>query len=289
MSTIRAVGPYRTLITRTVMLYLLLILIWRGYSCILPFQLENPPLTNVEYDLSFWVFKLSNLSGILVGSRAGSIIFSTCIILNCLACILYPLNRLLLISFSFLFLLFGITFNVYLTHSSHVLGGALIISIPFWASRDKNFETLWEALRYYVCWIYFSAFLWKVVNGSMFQENFGVLTMKKNLAEYLYHNPDTIKAHIYSYFISHPLLPDIGDKLVYLLEGLFLAGFFTKRYDKILIVLLLIIHAITYFFTDRLFIELCILVFPLMSARLWERISSRTNRARRAEKPGKQL
>jgi len=260
------------------MLYLLLILIWRAYSCILPFQLRNPPLTNVEYDLSFWAFKLSGLAEILAGSRTGSLLYSAVILLSCVACICYPRNRLLVISFSFLFLLFGIIFNVYLTHSSHVLGGALIITIPFWASKDKNFETLWDALRYYVCWIYFSAFLWKMVNGSMFQADFGVLTMKKNLAAYLYHNPDTIKAHIYNWFISHPVLPDVGDKVVYLLEGFFLAGFFTKRYDKILIVLLLVIHTITYFFTDRLFIELCILVFPLMSADSWKKLSLRLHK-----------
>ena len=154
-----------------------------------------------------------------------------------------------------------------------MLGGALIITIPFWAAKDKNFETLWDALRYYVCWIYFSAFLWKIVNGSMFQADFGVLTMKKNLAEYLYHNPGTLKAHIYNYFISHPLLPDIGDKLVYLLEAAFIAGFFTKKYDSLLILLIIAIHAITYFFTDRLFIELCILVIPLISAASWQKIS----------------
>jgi len=261
-----------------VMLYLLLILIWRAYSHILPFQLAEPPLTRVDYDLSFWAFKLSGLSEILVMNRTGSIIYTTSLILNCLACIVFPRNRWLMLSFSFLFLLLGIIFNVYLTHSSHVLGGALIITIPFWAAKNRNFETLWDALRYYVCWIYFSAFLWKVVNGSMFQADFGSLTMKRNLAEYLYHNPGTIKAHIYSYFISHPFLPDIGDKVVYLLEGFFLAGFFTKRYDKILAILLIAIHLITYFFTDRLFIELCILVFPLISVAAWERISSKLPR-----------
>ena len=178
IDNIRSLGVFRILITRCVLIYLLLILIWRGYSVILPFQLIDAPLTRVDYDLSFWAYK-AGLHQLIVSNSVTSTIFCVILFTLNIACIRFPGNRILIMLFTLFFLAFSISFNVSLTHSSHVLGGAMIICFAFWPKKDSNFEVLWDALRYYVCWIYFSAFLWKVVNGSMFQHDFGVITMKK--------------------------------------------------------------------------------------------------------------
>src|SRR4051812_41351234 len=100
MQGIRKMALYRQLITRVVMLYYLLFLLWRGYCHLLPFQLNSPAITKMHYDLSFWFFKLSGLNALLVQNEVVSIVFSILMIVFCILCILFPRKKLLIIPFS---------------------------------------------------------------------------------------------------------------------------------------------------------------------------------------------
>src|SRR6476660_261465 len=110
MKGVRQLYPYRILITRMVLMYYLLLLLWRGYCHLLPYQLESPTITKVLYDPFYWLFKLSPLPGIIVGSAAGSFIFTVAVILFCALSILFPLRRGLVITFSVLYFLLAIVF-----------------------------------------------------------------------------------------------------------------------------------------------------------------------------------
>lgn len=275
MQQVRHIAPYRVLITRAVLLYYVLFILLRWYSHLLPAQLLDPSLTKMHYDLSFWLFRLSGLDGALVHNAIGTALFSIAIVGLCILSLLFPLRRGFIISFSLVYFLMALTSNIYLCHSAHYLGCMVWLSVAFWASSDDNFDLMWEGMRYYCCWIYASAFIWKVVNGSFFQWDAGILTFKMNLAEYLYHNPDTAMAHFYYYFIQHPLFVNIGHKIVALAEGLFIIGFFTKKYDKILIITALLIFVSLYIFSDVFFAELLALIFPLVSINGWKKLAGK--------------
>jgi hypothetical protein len=270
MQGIRKLSPYRIAITRTTLLYYLVFLVWRGFSHLLPAHLLHPAITKMHYDVSFWLFRLSGLSNILVQDEVGATIFTAAVIVLCILSVVFPLKRMFVIPFTATYFLLAIAFNIYLCHSAHYLGGMVWLSLAFWARTDENFDLLWEGMRYYSCWVYASAFAWKMLNGAFFQWDAGMLTFKENLAGYLYQNPATSMAGIYYYFLQHPVLVNIGHKFVFFAEGTFIAGFFTKKYDALLILCALLIFTSIYFFSDVFFAELLIIIIPLLPLPAWK-------------------
>lgn len=270
MKGIRPLADYRVLISRCVIGSCLLFLALRGLCGLLPHQLQQPVLTSFHYDLTMWVYKLSGLSHLVAQDPATSRLFTALLFVSGGFAFWFPLQRRFIVPFTLLFLLTAINFNFYLTHNSHYLAGAVWLLFTFWPKKDESFNLLWEGLRYYTCWIYGVAFIWKVVYGAFFQWDAGVLSCRENLAGYLYQNPETGTAHFYYYMLGHPVWLNLGHKLVCLAEGTFLLGFFTKRFDRLLIALMFLIHISTYLFADVFFAELMILAFTLVPSKTWE-------------------
>jgi hypothetical protein len=275
MTATRNLSTYRPLITRTVILYYLLFIFWRAYAHLLPFQLQSPVISKVHYDATFWLFRFSGLDGFVVHNMVGGIILSVVVALSGVLSLVYPTRRLFLVPFTLSYFVLAVVYNIYLCHSAHYLGGMVLLSAAFWPRQDENFNLLWEGMRYYACWVYGSAFIWKVLGGAFFQWDAGMLTFKSNLAEYLYQNPDTSLANFYYYFLQHPVLVNVGHKVVFLAEGAFLIGFLTKKFDGLLIVMAFFIFSSIYLFSDVFFAELLIIVFPLLSQTAWTKLGSK--------------
>lgn len=274
MNGISGYGPYRKTITRTVVAFCLLMLAWRGFGHILPHQLMSPPLVHSGYDLAYWLIRLSHLDQLLIQDQTGAYVFTILIFSSLGLLFLYPLNRLIAASAAALYFLYTVCFHLYLTHTLHYQAGMVLMLFAFTARKD-SFDLWWETMRYFACFAFFTAFCWKLVYGSFFQWDFGVLSMKQNLAGYLLHYPDTGMAQLYYFFITNPWIPDLGHKLVVLAEGLFLVGFFTRRADRLLIGLQLFIFLSIYLFADVFFAELLVLVLPFLTNDTWKRFSFR--------------
>jgi len=57
-----------------------------------------------------------------------------------------------------------------------------------------------------------------------------------------------------------------------LLEGIMVVGFFTKKYDRWLIWVPVVIHVTTYFFSDVFFIELLVVDLSFLSVTQLDRL-----------------
>jgi len=183
----------------------------------------------------------------------------------------YPLKRIFIIPFTLLFIMLGVVFNLNIAQNSHLLVAMMFILFAFWPRKDADFELLWEGMRYYACWVYASAFVWKIINGGIFQPDFGEISFKVNVAWILYENPHGIWASLYAFFLRHPFLLNQGARLLFFMEGLFIAGFFTKKWDMVLIALIVMIHIATWIFSDVVFIEIGVLIFTFLPERVWRR------------------
>ena len=135
----------------------------------------------------------------------------------------------------------------------------------------RGFLLLWQGLRYYTCYIYGSAFLWKLFRGSWLFSQQGVLIMKKNLTPFLYYNPQSGLSKVYFWLFQHPAIPDLLIKTGFLLEGLFIIGFFTRRMDKYLFLLAIVLPLGFLFVADAMFFELAFLsvTFYKLGAQMW--------------------
>lgn len=270
---VRELGLYRTSILRIVFFYFLVVLLFRFIHYQLPFQLQNPPLFIANFDLAFWFFNYFGLKDILYQNYIGGLVFSVLLVVFNVLSIIYTKNRWFIGIFSILFFIYALGYNIYLTHSSHTFSGVILLPFCFLFFKKSNFELLWEGYRYYVCWIYLSAFLMKVYFGAFFQYNFGELTFKENIAWIIYQDPENWRSVASSFFIRNPILLIIGYYIMIPLEGLFGIGFFTKKMDKIFLLLIPFIHIVFYFFIDVLFFEQMLLSILFISTTQWKRIN----------------
>jgi hypothetical protein len=193
---------------------------------------------------------------LIVQNQFGSIVFDSLLLLTGLLCFLFPLRYGFPIVFAALFLIYVITINTYSVAHSHQLAVMSLIPLPFFCRKNNNWLLLWRGMRYYVCYLYSIAFIWKLAIGkSLLFWNQGVNSAKYNLGEYLYHFPDSFLSAVYRWFIAHPYLLNAGFVLVSFLEGALLIGFFTRKWDRLLILFIFFIHASTYLFSDVFFAE----------------------------------
>ncbi len=257
----------RKLIGRLVFGYMLLFLCFRFILNATTSRLLGPPLKALNFDFTYWAFELLDMPGLFIYNQTGAILLDVLLFLFCILCILYPLRNIFAVLFGSLFLLYFLTYNTYIVHHTHQLTVFLLVSVPFFCRKHKRWNMLWEGMRYYICYLYVMSFVWKVfIGNSFFFWEQGVSSVKLNLIEYMYHFPSTTTT-IYSYLISHPYLLNSGHIMIVLLEGIMVIGFFTRKYDRLLMIIPIIIHVVTYFASDVFFIEMIVGVFTFLSLK----------------------
>lgn len=265
-------SEYRSTIVKVTMSYFIGIFLLRLFSVALPFQLNQPVLHNVNFDFTEGLFMASGLPGFLLHNVLANWIFSFSLLFLPLLCFFKSTARWPFFLFSLIFFIYTLFNNLYVTHQQHYLHFAWIISLPFLARSGKGFNLLWQGARYYACWFYTIAFLLKVINGGFFQEGFGEITIKTQMANYIFAHPHSVQTHLYTWFLQHPFWLNAGAQFTFLLEGLFLFGFFTRRYDKWLVLAGFLIFAFTAFSSDVFFIEqFCAIAITFTSPALWKK------------------
>jgi len=254
----------RHTITRCVFVFILLSLIYHYVSHTLLHQLQAPVFQFAFIDPMYILFSISGLSSFIVQHFWLALFVDSCMFIGALLIILFPQKRFLIILFSVLYFIYFVIYNLYGMHHTHILVGILLAPLPFWASNNTTFTYLWSALRYYTLCIYSLAFFWKVFRHSLFSPDQPMAVLKDNLTPYIYFHPDTTQTALYQFFMQHPGLLYIFYLFAVAMEGFFLVGFFTRRFDHALITAGILIHIGILFFADAFFIEIFILYFSLI-------------------------
>ncbi len=270
-------STHKNIISRSIIVYCLFWVSVRGLSHTLPPQLEQPLLKRPVYDIAFWIYGLSGLSDLLTRHLAISWFILGIFLAVSLYKLLKPSAVWSAVAFTLGLLIIDVSNNFFVGHSMHYMAAMVVISFALWGKSGKSFSLLWNGARYYACWLYFSAFLWKLT-GSMWQWDAGIISVKSNMATYLYLNPDSNFAHFIYWFIEHPFWVNAGHKIVMLAEGLFGLGFITRRFDKLLIGCAIFIFTLTTLFSDVFFAEQLIIIFTFISTSQWQRLKEMLNR-----------
>ncbi|HEV3325655.1 MAG TPA: glycosyltransferase [Puia sp.] len=111
----------------------------------------------------------------------------------------------------------------------------LLLALAWMTNREERFYQVLKGCRYYFLYIFTSAALWKIARGAVFngQEMSRILLFHHS--DLLSGPCDSFACRTYRYLVDHPGL-SYG---LYLggaaLEGCFVVGFFTRRWDRVLI------------------------------------------------------
>jgi hypothetical protein len=264
----------RIILTRLLIGYMLCFLFLRFFEHATPSGIMQPPLFNVQMDISYWAFRLSPLPMLIVYNPIGAIIFDALLLGFGIASFLFPLKTWLIISFSIFIFIFILTANGFGMHHAHWMTGIMIVLFPFWFKDNTRCKQLWEGIRYYTCFLYVMAFIWKTgIGNSFFNWQQGIGTFKLNLVTYLYQNPEGWLSGFFRWCIRESWFLNTGNVLIMIMEASMIIGFFTKRWDRILFWFPIIIHLATYLFSDVLFLELLILDVSFLNMNQLDRLS----------------
>lgn len=253
-------GADRVVITKVTMLFFLAAILWRTYAHTLPFQLCRPVLMDAKYDLGYILFVLSGLAASFAQNTIAAAILSAALIILPVCIFIYPRKVLFSVLFAVSWIFMAAMQGVYGQHNGYLLF-SILLTIPFCARSDKGFALLWEGLRYYGCWVYASTFLLKMLNGAFWQWDYGSVTLSEQTIDQVYWFADSWHTRLVSLLNEYPGLVNIGQKLIFLSEGAFIIGFFTKKYDKLLLFFACCIFLATTLFVMVFFIENLVIYF----------------------------
>lgn len=253
----------------------LVILLARFFcQALLPQLGTNVPILFQEKEIFYKLYLNTGITQYIVSHYIIAAAFDVCLFFSAVFFIILR-DRIFAVAFLVLSTIYFLSFNIITGHHYHSLIGVLVMIIPFLSKSEKRFGFLWEAARYYMLYVFASAALWKIMRGSVFHtEQLSSILMAQQL-DLLLQNPDTLRADIASYFISHPQVSHILLMINIAVQLAFLIGFFTKKWDAFLFWLAIVFVVANYCImgiisTDLLILNLTLLNWDKVHA-LWQR------------------
>ena len=255
----------RKRLARIVFALLLGSLVWSIFSNTLLHQLQRPVIKFPYVDTTYWVMHYLQIPEIITARFWIACLFDTALFASCILSLIYTDKRLYIWSFIILYFVYFITFNTFGAHHTNHKIGFLVIAIPFAVADYKSFNFLWQGLRYFLLFAYADAFLWKFFRLAWLHADQGLLILKKNVAAYLYFEPNTLQADFYRWLLQHPAWVNGAYIAGMIMEGIFIIGFFTRKFDRYLFALSILLPIGFLLMADANFFEFLILSLTLIN------------------------
>ena len=231
--------------------------------------LSPPPLHYLSVNFTYWLVAGSGLLSVLSSSAFYYIFLG-------LVPAMIVLHRYAPVAwlFSALLAAYMITFNALAGHHYHSMVAAFAVTVPFWFRDEKAFWIVFSGVRFYACFFFASAALWKIWRGSVFDHGHVANLIQLEYANLLTAHPDGFAARVLLLIIDNPWIGDVLFGMVVLIQLAFAVGFFTGRFDTLLLLLIVVFIAGNYIFFHVASWE--VLIFALCFVRpRWLQASGR--------------
>ncbi len=256
----------RAVLCRLVFAFIFVFLLYYLCSNTLVHQLQSPALIFPYVDITYWLFHLFRIPEFIAHNYLIACCFDIALFTSCILSLLFPDKRIFITGFFLLFFVYYIIFNSYGNQHTHSKVGILLMPLPFMVPK-RMFCYMWEVMRYFTVFVYADAFIWKLLRFNFFTKDHGSLVVKKNFAAYLFYHHDGFFADAYTCLLEHPIFIQTIFITGFIMEGCFIIGFFTKRFDRYLLVLSILLPLGFLFLSDAFFFELTILSFTFVNYR----------------------
>lgn len=175
-------------------------------------------------------------------------------------------NRQIILTHILLTAIFIITIYAYPTLSVRKYLPMVLVPLAFVFATDDRYRFAIRSLRYWVCYVFASAALWKIARGVVWDSHHMVETIRSQHIDNIVHWPNHYVTKIASWLISNPQMCYALLVVAVISQLTFAIGFFTRKYDKWLIALL-----ITFVIADYLVMRIeyweYVLLLPLFFSR----------------------
>lgn len=230
---------------KQVMSVLLLLLAYRWYAGRFTTLVIDAPLVNPELDNTFWMILASGIPAWIIQHEAIAFSLDILIIATALWGYSSPQRRLPYLLFIVLFFFQTIVNEAYTSQHSKTVVCIFLALIPFCFS-DSIWLRLWELARYYLLFILVTSAAYKMANGALTDpEHFSKILLYQH-ADILTFHPEGWQSILTKWLLVHPMISLSLFLLLFLAQLSFVAGFFTKRYDRLLVAVLMVFCCMSY-------------------------------------------
>ncbi len=266
-STAAAYYP-RSFMARIIFMWLFVILVYFFLHHGMVSQWEAPVLKSPLSDNSFWLLHILNIPQWLSRHYWAALGFDMLLTTACLICIFVPDQRWFT----------GITVvGVWVLYMGYCTAagkhyaqiGYLLPPLAFLALSPKKFTLSWQLVRYWVCFLYVSAGLFKLYYGGFSAPDHMSRILAATNADWLPYHADGVQAPVIRYLIEHPGAAQWLFRLATLADLSLLLGFFTRRRDGWLAGILVLFHTANFFLLHISFMEQSLIFAPLLPWARW--------------------
>jgi len=238
-------GSIRLKIIRQYCLIFYGLMIFKWLNGMFLYQLQ-PIFFFTTLDFTTWLVMLTNIHKWLL-QESWRLLFAD-FIFYILPLIYYLVNikkpRLVFITALVMLVVNYIYVTVYCSYPSNSLQGHiawLFFPFLFLSQSIKTFWFLFNGLRYYFLYFFFSAGIWKLAQqGFFYTETMSGVLQLQHKSLLTDSGRESFRADIYNWLITHPIISSLLYRGATIAELFFGMGFFTKRYDYILALIFLI-------------------------------------------------
>lgn len=228
--------------------------LWQGHFL---FQLEHAPLKITGIDNVYWLFCILRIPQTLMLSPAAwDILLIAFFVVSARTS-----SKLFYRLFFLLALLHTITFNIYSGVHTKACVFLPLSLLPFCFPEQSGL--LRDGLRYYLFFIFTSAALYKVANGGLLHPNQLNYILQAQHDDLSILDPGHLSYRLSLVLREYPFAASLAWFGFILLEFSFIAGFFSRRFDLYLFMVLLSIQISTLLLMRIQLMEF-ILFYPLL-------------------------
>jgi hypothetical protein len=140
----------------------------------------------------------------------------------------------------------------------------LLFPLLFCTVSLRSFYFVMQGQRYFFLYFFLSAGIWKLVNGGAFEPTQMSAILMDQHKDFLITSPDYWQSKIIYLLISMPLTAFALYWLGILIELSFIIGFFSRRYDRLLVVFFVLFLAFDHLLMRIPYIEVTPFLLPLL-------------------------
>lgn len=242
--------------------------IWLAITQQLLTNLQPVFFTNT-LDASAFIFRLTGIQQAILNYKWVQILLDCCfLVLPILICIFAFYNRSLMFWTALVTVLFNCLFAIFYSSVSYMTIGMFqawtLVPIILCCRTIKGFYFNLYSVRIIVLFIFFSAALWKIYRGGIFNTTEMSSILLKQHANYLISDPEKAYSKFILFFAKNISLSYAIYILGFLAEFVFVIGFFTKKYDRHLMFTLIL-----FFLFDFLFMQINLFCWMPFCLCLW--------------------
>ncbi len=224
---------------------------WYYYHGLLLHQL-GPVFFHNRLDLTANMIGLTNLPNVVIDHRSLQVLFDGLFfllpLLLCVSCVKgYRWQYFLAIVTAVFNLVYAVLLSSMSPSSIEGFTGWIMLPIVLIFRKEESFYYALQSMRYFFLLIFFSSALWKIRAGGIFNTEQMSAVLLEQHAAYLVAAPGDWFSRFISYLVVHKQLSYTIYLIATLCEFVFLVGFFTRKYDRLLMIVFLVFVTTDYF------------------------------------------